>query len=159
MKNKFITLTIYLIGYLIGTFVHFKIRTKIKVHLVAPHNTKFVSSGELYDESLSNKLFHEVKILCWVFTHPENHNSKSVHIKNLWGRRCNKLLFMSTEEDAVLGSVALPVENERVELWHKTLETYKYVSKYDLMLVECKKVKQFICLRFTNIIFTSLIGS
>ena len=88
----------------------------------------YLSNDELYDESLSQKMFHEVNILCWVFTHSANHKNKSIHIKNLWAKRCNKVLFISNEEDSELGTVALPVPNGRRNLWNKTIATYQYVT-------------------------------
>jgi hypothetical protein len=129
-------LVVFSIGFAIGSFLSFKFVHKSdypklqgtfeRLTMHTKHIT--ISADELYDETLSENLFHEVKILCWVFTHPANHRNKSLHIKGLWGKRCNKLLFMSTEEDARLGTVALPVGAGRGQLWHKTLETYKYVS-------------------------------
>lgn len=86
------------------------------------------SNNRLYDESISEFLFNEVKILCWVFTHPDNHKTKAMTVKNTWGKRCNKLLFMSTEEDPEIGSIALPVENGRDHLWNKTKNAIRYVS-------------------------------
>ena len=35
---------------------------------------------------------------------------KAVHVKNTWGAHCDKLIFMSTEEDKELGAVALEVQ-------------------------------------------------
>jgi hypothetical protein len=101
------------------------INSKVTRSIFTKH--KVLSADGLYDESLSEDLFHKVKVLCWVFTHPKNHESKAIHIKNLWGRRCNKLLFMSHEEDPVLGSIKLPVGRGRRRLWNKTIEAYKYV--------------------------------
>jgi hypothetical protein len=96
--------------------------------IVSIKSLQVLSADGLYDESLSLSLFHEVKILCWVFTHPDNHHNKSMHVRNLWGKRCNKLLFFSNEEDPVLGTIKLPVEKGRKYLWNKTILAYHYVS-------------------------------
>jgi glycoprotein-N-acetylgalactosamine 3-beta-galactosyltransferase len=129
-------LVVFSVGFVVGSFLSFKFvyefgylsrQGTFKI-LSKYTKDKKISADELYDETLSENLFHEVKIICWIVTHPENHRNKSLHIKSLWGKRCNKLLFMSTEEDPELGTVALPVGAGRGQLWHKTLEIYKYVS-------------------------------
>jgi len=48
-------------------------------------------------DTVAKKLYNEVRVLCWVMTQPSNHKKKAVHVKNTWGSRCNKLLFMSSE--------------------------------------------------------------
>ena len=84
--------------------------------------------SEKYEHELADQLFKEVKILCWVFTHPDNHKTKVPHVRNTWGRRCNKLLFMSVEEvEDQPDIIALPVENGRPHLWNKTQLAMKYV--------------------------------
>ena len=47
--------------------------------------------------SLATNLTKEVRVLCWIMTNPKNHKSKAIHVKETWGRRCNILLFMSSE--------------------------------------------------------------
>ena len=47
--------------------------------------------------SRGNELTNEVRVLCWIMTNPKNHRTKAVHVKQTWGRRCNILLFMSSE--------------------------------------------------------------
>lgn len=81
---------------------------------------------ELYNSTLADWLYDEVKILCWVFTVPENHKTKAWTVKNTWGKRCNKLIFMSTEDDPELGAIAMPVEEGRGHLWNKTQNAMKY---------------------------------
>ena len=50
-------------------------------------------------EDMQAKLLAEkVRVLCWVMTAPDNHDLKAKHVKATWGKRCNILLFMSTEE-------------------------------------------------------------
>lgn len=80
----------------------------------------------LYDETLSQMLFEEVKILCMVMTHPANHQKKAAHILETWGKRCNKLIFMSSQEDIKLGAVALPFADSRSLLWNKTKAAFQY---------------------------------
>lgn len=69
-------------------------------------------SSELYDVELADELYDEVKVLCWVMISPEFHHTRGIHIKNTWGRRCNKLLFMSSTNDPEIDSIALPMEEK-----------------------------------------------
>ena len=66
-----------------------------------------------------------VRVLCWIMTGPANHKTKAVHVKATWGRRCNSLLFMSSQEDEELGSVALGVPEGHDNLWAKTREAFR----------------------------------
>lgn len=55
--------------------------------------------AHLSENTTVRDLLHkEVRVLCWVMTNPANHKIKAIHVKNTWGERCNKLLFMSTAE-------------------------------------------------------------
>jgi glycoprotein-N-acetylgalactosamine 3-beta-galactosyltransferase len=88
-----------------------------------------VQSMNLYNETLAEKLFNEVRILCWVATTVENHEKKAKFVKQTWGKRCNKLLFMSTKTDVELGTITLPVKDGRNTLWDKTKNAFLYVHK------------------------------
>ncbi|XP_047475295.1 glycoprotein-N-acetylgalactosamine 3-beta-galactosyltransferase 1-like isoform X2 [Penaeus chinensis] len=75
----------------------------------------------------AEQLKGKVRVLCWVMTNPKNHEKKARHIKATWARRCNKLLFISSEEDKELGAVALEVGEGRDHLWEKTKAAFVYV--------------------------------
>ncbi|XP_058835583.1 glycoprotein-N-acetylgalactosamine 3-beta-galactosyltransferase 1-like [Topomyia yanbarensis] len=80
----------------------------------------------------SNNLSESVRVLCWIMTTPANHQSKAIHVKQTWGRRCNKLLLMSSAEDANLETIVLPVHEGRQSLWNKTREAFRYVHEHHL---------------------------
>ena len=47
---------------------------------------------------MAQELVKKVRVLCWVMTGPKNHKTKARHVKATWGKRCNVLLFMSSEK-------------------------------------------------------------
>ncbi|XP_053958307.1 glycoprotein-N-acetylgalactosamine 3-beta-galactosyltransferase 1-like [Anastrepha ludens] len=79
------------------------------------------------ENRLAAQLYNETRVLCWVLTSPINHAKKAIHVKKTWGKRCNRLLFMSTETDDELESIKLPVKEGRGNLWNKTREAMKYI--------------------------------
>ena len=80
------------------------------------------------DDAKAKEMAKKVRVLCWVMTTPENHQSKAKHIKATWGRRCNILLFMSTAEDKTLPAIKLSLQHEgRDVLWGKTKQSFQYV--------------------------------
>lgn len=69
----------------------------------------------------------EVKILCFVLTHPPNHRTKAVAVKDTWGKRCNKLVFISTLLDDELDVLLVNVTDNRLNLWGKTKQGLQQV--------------------------------
>lgn len=72
------------------------------------------------------------RVLVWVMTQPDNHKKKAVHVRDTWGKRVDKLLFMSSADDADLPSVNLHVQEGRNFLWGKTKAAFKYVYDHHL---------------------------
>ena len=62
----------------------------------------------------------EIRVLCWVMTRPESHESRAKHVKATWGKRCNILFFVSTVENAELPAISLQAPESRNILWGKT---------------------------------------
>lgn len=130
-------------GFCVGVFVFILIfnisrnnQRNAEIKKINVDESTFVqasSTSELYEDELADFLFNEVKILCYVFTHADNHKTKVKHVINTWGKRCNKLLFMSTKEDPEIpGVVVLPVDNGRSHLWFKARHALKYVHDHHL---------------------------
>lgn len=120
---------LFLFGFFIGTslslFLIFVTRDFIK---------EFKSQSPTVHEaavkapkSLSEKLFDEVKVLCWVMTNPKNHQTKAEHVRRTWGKRCNKILFMSSKTDVELGTVAMPATDTYNGLWGKTKNAFHFI--------------------------------
>ncbi|KAH8260555.1 hypothetical protein KR038_006219 [Drosophila bunnanda] len=79
------------------------------------------------EENLANWLYNETRVLCMVLTMPHNHESKALAVKRTWGRRCNKLIFISSQEDKELGAINVHVLEKRRHLFRKVRKAVKYV--------------------------------
>jgi hypothetical protein len=89
-------------------------------------------SSQYLDQTIAEDLFDKVKILCMIMTNPANHKTKAIHIKNSWGRRCNKLLFITTAADPDLDTIALPLNESRRALRKKTKGSFLYAFEHHL---------------------------
>jgi Fringe-like len=74
-------------------------------------------------------LYDEVRVLCWVLTQPINHKTKAQAVKDTWGKRCNKLVFISTELDENLDILLVNMTEDRRYLWDKTKQGLQHIYK------------------------------
>lgn len=96
-------------------------------------NSRTIDNVHLMENTtLSTKLYNEVRILCWILTTPKNHRTRAIHVKRTWGKRCNKLIFMSTQYDKSLDTIKLNVSNDKPNMtWGKTKRAFQYIyEKY-----------------------------
>lgn len=123
-------LTVLIIKYL--QYDELLQQTTRPIQFDVSHEPTSVTTADLHDE---------VRILCWVLTYQFNHHTKAAAVRDTWGRRCNKLVFISTTLDANLSSNVLLVNvtEDRRYLWGKTKQGLKqiwesYGNQYDWFL-------------------------
>lgn len=70
-----------------------------------------------------------VRVLCWVNTYHKNHETRLRSIKRTWGRKCDKLLFMSDVEDASIPTVRIMAPPLHETLWQKHREIVRLLVR------------------------------
>lgn len=107
-----------------------KLKSRFKNIALSNHmsNKTEILMESPWNSTIADKLFDEIKVLCWIMMGAEDHQ-KAWHVKNTWGRRCNKLVLMSSRKDDFLGTVALPVKEGRTNLWDKTKSAFQYIYR------------------------------
>lgn len=139
MLPKIFEVFFFFIGFITGISIYFTI-FPVKQNFV--DHKKFsselfnsvIKSNLKYDTSIASYLYETVRIGCLILTAPNNHKSKALYVKNTWGYKCHKLIFLSTSNDTNLGAIGLPFAGESREiLWGKTKAgfVYAYENFYD----------------------------
>lgn len=143
IKRKMVFLTAFVISFYFTSTTRFSINSTseaFQINLKKLKIPNFFLEQKKYDDNLARKLYEEVKVLCMILTHPANHANKSMAVKNTWGKKCNKLIFLSSESHSEFDVVTLEGVNEtRSELWNKTrlgfLHLYrKHLQEFDYFL-------------------------
>ncbi|XP_046656518.1 glycoprotein-N-acetylgalactosamine 3-beta-galactosyltransferase 1-like isoform X2 [Daphnia pulicaria] len=95
-----------------------------------PLNRTAVSIGDVITHSASPPI-QQHRILCWI---PISAKSKfrAQLIQKTWGKQCDVLLFLSSQADASIPAIGLPVEDAYSTLWGKTSEGLKYIYENHL---------------------------
>ncbi|XP_042893106.1 glycoprotein-N-acetylgalactosamine 3-beta-galactosyltransferase 1-like [Penaeus japonicus] len=125
------TCTFILLSPSLAEHGYHEIRSLARERLHAQHETYHK------EESLqADKLATEVRVLCLVMTVESNHEKKAVHLKNTWGRKCNKLIFASTKDDPLLGAIDVGVQDVRKQQWGKAKKALKYVFDHNFHIFD-----------------------
>ncbi|XP_035688943.1 glycoprotein-N-acetylgalactosamine 3-beta-galactosyltransferase 1-like isoform X1 [Branchiostoma floridae] len=77
----------------------------------------------------AQELYDNVRVLCWVMTQPDNLDKKAKHVKATWAKRCNKILYMSSNAEPNFPVIGLGTGEGRDKLWAKTKAAYEYIYK------------------------------
>lgn len=70
----------------------------------------------------------KIRILCMLNTSPSNHRTRAVHIKQTWGKHCDKLVFASTLTDLNLNAIGFNMTNEHEYVFGKQKLMMQYVN-------------------------------
>ena len=60
-------------------------------------------------DKVAKLLSQKTRVLCWVMTQPKTLRTKAQAVKDTWGKRCNKLVFMSSKANKDFPVVGLNV--------------------------------------------------
>jgi len=88
------------------------------------------------DTTLADYLESKIRVLCWVMTSPDNLEKKAIHVYRTWAHKCNKLIFVSSQENNTFPAPVIKVDTEegREHLTAKTMHAFKHI--YDNHLNE-----------------------
>ncbi|KAL8609836.1 hypothetical protein ACOMHN_020671 [Nucella lapillus] len=84
------------------------------------------------DDTVATQLASRVRVLVMIITEPKNVYTKAVHVRNTWGKRANKLLFMSSEQNDKFPTIDLGVPEGRDHLTAKTMKAFRYLYEHHM---------------------------
>ncbi|CAH1774641.1 unnamed protein product [Owenia fusiformis] len=76
--------------------------------------------------SSADTLYKTVRVLCWVMTSPKNLKTKAQHVRATWAKRCNIIIFISSETNKDFPTVGINTTEGRDHLTAKTMNAFKY---------------------------------
>ncbi|XP_059488308.1 uncharacterized protein LOC132204077 [Neocloeon triangulifer] len=81
------------------------------------------------EEVAARRLAHEIRIVCLVLiTTPKKHND-TIHVRDTWGRHCNNIHFISTQNDSLLPTTNVEIPPNRDLEWAKMEGSFKFLLK------------------------------
>ena len=98
-----------------------------------PVSITYLNFFKVSDEQIENQPLKakKVKLLCWILADPKILHTKVIHQKETWGRRCEKLLVMSSKEDKDFPVIGLPNTQEgRSHIAFKAKAAWKYIYEH-----------------------------
>ncbi|KAL7539051.1 hypothetical protein ACHAXR_009004 [Thalassiosira sp. AJA248-18] len=70
---------------------------------------------------------HNIRILCYILTTSEYHETRVKAVLNTWGPKCDRLFVASNQTDESIGAVEIPnTRHDYDGLWRKHTDTLRY---------------------------------
>lgn len=135
MYRQYQTMTINPISYQSYQYGIHSDDEQTNVGLANRTNTKHSHENDevhtIENRTFATKLYHDVRIVCVVETTLKNNQTYATSIKQTWGAKCNKLMFVCTDHDATLNAVALNVKEDKSSMaWTRTKRIFQYVYEH-----------------------------
>ncbi|CAL1546932.1 unnamed protein product [Lymnaea stagnalis] len=92
-----------------------------------PSYTNYLPDNDLEDDTVARQLRQQVRVLVWVMTTPQNLDTKTLAVKQTWGKRCNVIIYFSSVTDLDFPTVSLDVPEGRTHLTGKTMAAFRYI--------------------------------
>lgn len=129
--DRLVLLILLVSTTVIGLYAYWDVMVLNAGALPLPRGTSSVDYMEsgLRNETLAEKMHREVRVLCWVLTTPKYHKTRAIHVLRTWGKRCNKIYFMTSEPDDELPTVVLTKPDRYEMLWGKTKEAFVHIHE------------------------------
>ena len=70
------------------------------------------------------------RLLCWIMADPGLLDTKVIHQKQTWGKRCNKLLVMSSKQNDTFPTIGFNGTQGRNHNGLKVLAVWKYIHEH-----------------------------
>ena len=87
-----------------------------------------ITKHDMEFSSTSPPISRKGQILCMIITMPDNLDTKAVHVKNTWGKRCDILLFMSSVRNDSFPTIGINVTEGRNHLVSKVIQGFHYIA-------------------------------
>lgn len=117
----------YFVGFLIGILINILLKNHPNT-LVQPTDDalRVRNDGNAMEE------VKKIRILCFLNSRPATHGTRAVHIRETWGKHCDKLFFASTLTDVNLGAIGFNVSDDHDSMWGKEKLMLQFIYKHHL---------------------------
>jgi hypothetical protein len=79
---------------------------------------------------------NKIKIFCMILTTYANHETRAIHVKNTWAKRCDGLIFLSSENNSTLPAIKICGEDKYDSLWCKvSIVSFTFLEVQKLLVL------------------------